>query len=89
MAVTINKPVHFYYVATGDTIPSNKDNNTIYFIEETQEIYVGNVLIANVSILPNNILTTDQGVLTQDQITNVKNKLNIQNIGPTWTTNSN
>lgn len=89
MAVTINKPVHFYYVATGDIIPSNRDNNTIYFIEETQEIYVGNVLIANVSILPNNILTTDQEILTQDQITNVKNKLNIQNIGPTWTTNSN
>lgn len=86
MAVSINEPVHFYYIATGNTIPLNKDANTIYFLEATQEIYVGNVLIANMSTLPENILTTDPGVLTQEQIANVINKLGIQNIGPTWET---
>lgn len=86
MAVTINEPVHFYYVATGDTIPLDKDTNTIYFLESTQEIYIGNVLIANASTLPENILTTDPGTLTQEQIANVKNKLGIQNIGPIWQT---
>lgn len=86
MAVSINEPVHFYYVATGNTIPPNKDANTIYFLEATQEIYVGNVLIANMSTLPENILTTDPGVLTQEQITNVINKLGIQNISSTWET---
>jgi len=77
MAVIINQPVHFYYVATNDKIPPNKDTNTIYFLEATQEIYIGNVLIANVSTLPENILTTDPGTLTQEQIANVKNKLGI------------
>lgn len=86
MAVIINQPVHFYYVATNDKIPPNKDTNTIYFLEATQEIYIGNVLIANVSTLPENILTTDPGTLTQEQIANVKNKLGIQNTGPTWET---
>ena len=89
MAVTINSPVHFRYIATGDTIPSSleRDNNTIYFIEQDKQIAVGNEVIANQSTLPENILTIDNQVLTSTQLEMIKRKLQIQDYtGPVWET---
>lgn len=43
-----NNLINFYYVKT-NTLPTNVDNDGIYFVEPTGELYVGSVLIANKS----------------------------------------
>lgn len=42
-----NATVQFYYVPVNGTLPSNRDENTIYFDAEEQKLHVGDALIAS------------------------------------------
>ena len=42
-----NERVLFSYVPTGQTMPATPDQNTIYFVEGTKQIYVGSTVIAD------------------------------------------
>ena len=39
--------VKFVYVPTGQSMPDPPDNNTVYYLEEAKQIYVGSHPIAN------------------------------------------
>lgn len=47
--MTDGQKVEFTYITTGHTLPATPDDATIYFIHDTQEIYVGSRLIGNVN----------------------------------------
>lgn len=48
MAATDKSRVRFIYVK-GSKLPALVDNNGIYYIENTKQVYVGNVLVADVT----------------------------------------
>ena len=92
MAVTINTPVKFFYVASGDFIPPTLDDNTIYFFEggskiteedilETPEIRIGSTKIANLTDIPDDYLTLAS---IQGQSDIIRNYLSIED-SPRWT----
>lgn len=54
----VGNPVKFVYVATGGSIPGELQNDadTIYFLEDTREIKVGSLVLANVD---DNVVTPE------------------------------
>lgn len=44
---TANSRVLFAYVGSGSTLPASPDANTVYFVHDAQELYVGSRLIAS------------------------------------------
>ena len=45
--VTNNSKVKFVYVPTGKSMPASPDGDTVYFLEGTGQLYVGDHLIAD------------------------------------------